>query len=137
MACIRAMEWGSRDYWEARITAYMEGTLDPRFALKPRVLLVACEADAVVGMVAGHLTKRHGCQGELEWINVVPGLRGTGVASKLIRLLAAWFAERDALRVCVDVKPDNLVARRFYTRHGAEPLNPHWLVWTDIRAALA
>jgi hypothetical protein len=36
--------------------------------------------------------------------------------------------------VCVDVEPENRVARAFYSRHGAVPLNPHWLVWDDIRS---
>jgi ribosomal protein S18 acetylase RimI-like enzyme len=69
----------------------------------------------------------------LEWINVIPERRGAGVASELLRLLAGWFVEQKAFRVCVDVEPSNTVARAFYTRHGAETLNPHWLVWNDIR----
>jgi hypothetical protein len=37
-----------------------------------------------------------------------------------------------AKRICVDVDPANAVARRFYTRNGAEHLNEHWMVWNDI-----
>jgi len=83
--------------------------------------------------VAGHLTRRHGCDGELQWINVIPERRGSGIASELLRLLAGWFVEQKAFRICVNVDPSNAVARAFYIRHGAEKLNDHWLVWNDIR----
>lgn len=70
----------------------------------------------MVGLVAGHLTRRHACDGELEWINVIPERRGGGIASALLRKLAAWFAEQKASRICVDVEPSNFAARRFYKR---------------------
>ena len=136
MARIRAVEWETEEYWRRRIARYLKGELHPRQALKPRISYVALQDDDVVGFIAGHLTERYQCDGELEWINVVPERRGSAVASELLRRLAEWFAEKKALRVCVDVEPDNLAARRFYTRYGARPLNPHWLVWEDIRAVL-
>jgi ribosomal protein S18 acetylase RimI-like enzyme len=90
----------------------------------------------VVGFIAGHLTLRHGCAGELEWINVAAERRGSGIAPELLRQLAGWFVEQKAFRICVDVEPSNAVARAFYMRHGAETLNPHWLVWSDISRVL-
>ncbi|MGH8003463.1 MAG: GNAT family N-acetyltransferase [Limisphaerales bacterium] len=102
----------------------------------PRALYVAVEEGSVVGFVAGHLARRFECDGELQWINVIPERRGSGVALELLRRLAEWFVEEKALRICVDVDPENLAARRFYTRHGAENLNEHWLVWNDINVVL-
>lgn len=136
MARLRAITWGTEDYWTTRITAYMDRELHPQKALKPRVLYVAVENNSLVGMIAGHLTRRFECAGELEWIDVVPEQRGTGIASELLRHLAKWFVEQEALRVCVDVDPDNASAQKFYRRHGAEDLRPHWLVWPDIGVAL-
>jgi ribosomal protein S18 acetylase RimI-like enzyme len=136
MARIRAMSWGTEDYWRTRITAYMAYELHPQHALMPRVGYVALEGEAPVGLIAGHLTTRHACDGELEWIDVIPEKRGSGVASELLRHLAEWFVEQKARRICVDVEPANTTGRRFYTRHGAEELNPHWLVWNDISAVL-
>jgi len=136
MARIRAREWGSFDYWTNRITGYLAGEVNPQRALPPRIGYVAEEQGSVVGFIAGHLTQRHGCDGELEWINVVPERRGAGIASQLLRRLAGWFVEQKAVRICVDVEPSNAVARAFYTRHGAETLNPHWLVWNDIGIVL-
>lgn len=140
LARIRASVWGSVPYWEHRVFQYLGAALSPQQALASRICYVAVDQaagqDSVVGFVAGHLTRRHGCDGELEWINVIPEQRGKSVASELLRLLAGWFVEQNAFRVCVDVEPSNAVARAFYRRHGAEDLHPHWLVWNDVRAIL-
>lgn len=136
MARIRAAEWETEEYWQRRISAYLRGELHPRDALRPRISYVCCDQDSLVGFIAGHLTRRHSCQGEVEWINVVPACRGNGIASELLRRLAAWFVEQKATRVCVDVEPSNSIARRFYAGHGAEDLKPHWMVWDDIKLVL-
>lgn len=134
MARIRETDWGTEEYWIRRISEYMDCELHPQKALMPRVLYVALAGDSMVGFIAGHLTRRFGCDGELEWINVVPEHRGTGVSAELLRLLAAWFAGQNAARICVD--PGNPAARRFYARHGAGELNQHWMVWDDIKVVL-
>jgi GNAT superfamily N-acetyltransferase len=104
--------------------------------LAPRVIYVAVLREKVVGFIAGHLTRRWGCDGELEWINVDSGYRGTGISSALFRLLVDWFVVQKALYVCVNCAGDNMIAQRFYRRHGAEVLNEHWLVWKDIGEAI-
>jgi len=136
MARIRAAEWETEAYWNARMRGYMEGTHHPQRALAPRVVYVASEGEKIVGLIAGHLTRRHGCDGELEWIDVVAERRGRGIASDLIRILARWFVEQKARRVCVNVSQGNVVAQRLYRRHGAEFLNEYWRVWEDISVAL-
>ena len=136
MAAIRAVEWGTEEYWRMRIRGYMRCELHPQQALRSRIIYVALQNSLIVGFIAGHLTKRYECDGELEWINTIAQQRQVGVASALLRLLAAWFIEQNAVRVCVDVDPDNPVARNFYMKHGAIELNKHWLVWIDIKQVL-
>ena len=136
IARIRAADWETEEYWQARISSYLAGEHHPREALAPRVIYVAAEADSLAGFIAGHLTRRYKCDGELQWIDVIPENRRTGVASQLLRNLASWFVEQKAFRICVDVKPENTVARRFYKSHGAEELNKHWLVWSNINAVI-
>lgn len=136
MARIRAAEWETEAYWNVRISRYLDCELHPQQALTPRVIYVASEGDSLLGLIAGHLTRRFGCDGELEWINVIPERRGSKIASELLRLLAAWFVEQKASRICVDVDPANTTAQRFYRRHGAVNLNAHWLVWNNINAVL-
>jgi len=36
MARLRAEEWGTQDYWETRIAAYLDGELHPQKALRER-----------------------------------------------------------------------------------------------------
>jgi len=132
MAEIRAGDWGTEDYWRERIRQYLAGELHPREALPPRVSFVGVEGDCVVGLIAGHLTRRFGCDGELEWISVRPECRKRGVAAELFGQLRTWFLDHGARYICVDVEPSNHVARRFYASHGAQDLKPHWMVWKDI-----
>jgi GNAT superfamily N-acetyltransferase len=117
-----------------RMTQYLAGEHHPQHALPPRAMWMAAEGESPIGYVAGHLTRRFRCDGELQWIYVVPEHRRTQVASKLLRLLAKWFVEHGARRVCVDVGDDD--ARPFYARHGAVSLNRHWAVWDDIGSVL-
>lgn len=136
LASIRAREWGDQQYWRDRIRGYASGALNPQQALAPRVVYVAVDNSQITGFIAGHLTRRFDCDGELEWLNVVPEKRRGGVARELLLVLASWFAEKGAKRVCVDADPENPTARAFYRKNGAEDLNPHWLVWSDITELL-
>ncbi len=137
MARLRAAGQPSEEAWKLRIASYLAKEHHPRHALRPRVCYVALAGDALAGYIAGHLTRRYHCDGELQWINVVAEQRGTGVAAELLRRLAKWFVKQKARRVCVDVDPANAPARRFYTKYGAHTLNAHWLVWPDIKVAVS
>jgi ribosomal protein S18 acetylase RimI-like enzyme len=136
MAVLRSEHWGNAPDWEHRIASYLSGEQHPRHALLPRVAIIAEQNDEIIGFIAGHLTRRYKCDGELEWINVSEPQRGTGIADELLRNLAEWFVSHNARRICVDVQPRNTIARALYSRHGAEPLNDHWMVWNDIGSLL-
>jgi ribosomal protein S18 acetylase RimI-like enzyme len=138
MAEIRAAEWGTEDYWYDRIMRYLNHDNYPytQTALLPRVVYVGLSNDVLTGFIAGHLTHRLNCDGELEWVNVMAGFRRSGVASELLKLLAEWFVKKGALKICIDVEPANTAAQRFYRRYGAENLNHHWLFWKDISVVL-
>ena len=117
---------------EARVRLYLAGEHHPQHARAPRVAYLAESDGTVVGYVAGHLTARFGCDGELQWMLVEPVRRGGPAASGLLRQLATWFARHDSPRVCVNVASDNGRARGFYRRQGAQELETHWMVWPDI-----
>jgi ribosomal protein S18 acetylase RimI-like enzyme len=136
MAEIRAKYRGTPEYWEDRISGYLNHKRHPQHALMPRVMYVAVEADNIAGFIAGHLTERLGCNGELEWIDTMQQYQRQGIASGLLRLLARWFVDQKSLRVCIDVDPANGPAQLFYRKHGAENLNEHWLFWQDISVVL-
>ncbi|MDQ6886942.1 MAG: GNAT family N-acetyltransferase [Gemmatimonadota bacterium] len=113
---------------------YLAGEHHPQQALPPRVMWMATEGELAVGYIAGHLTRRFGCDGELQWVYVVAAHRRTRIATGLLLLLAEWFLEHEARRVCVDVGDDD--ARPFYRRYGAVNLNRHWMIWNDISVVL-
>jgi len=133
MAAIRALEWGSEAFWTDRISRYLTGQHSPQQALSARAAFVAIDGSSLVGFVAGHKTRRLGCDGELQWINVAKERRGLGVASQLMTKIGMWFVAQDARRICVNVDPANLTARRLYTKHGAQILNNQWMIWEDAR----
>lgn len=114
-----------------RMAAYLAGTHHPREALAPREMWIAEAEGEPVGYAAGHLSRRLGCDGELQWIYVAAGHRRRGIGRELLRRMATWFASHGAHRICVD--PGDPQARLFYRRTGAAGLDRHWMVWTDIR----
>lgn len=126
-------EWGPAD---PRTGAYLDGKHHPQKALLPRVAFIALDGNAVVGYIAGHLTERYACEGELQYLWVAIAHRGCSIATHLLHLLAKWFNHQGATRVCVDVLPENVVARSFYKRHRALDLNTHWLVWDDFAKSM-
>jgi len=130
---LRGNDLNERTFWENRIAGYLRGEHNPQKALKERVIFLAEDNGAVVGFVAGHLTRRYDCDAELQWIDVLPPYRRNAIASQMLRLLAEWFTKMNAVRVCVDVSPENVAGQGFYRKHRAQDLNRHWLVWPDIR----
>ena len=117
---------------DPRMARYLDGEHHPQKALAPRVAYVATAGDSVVGYIGGHATKRYDCDGELQYLYVVPGHRRSGIASAMLRMLARWFEARGIARVCVAVDEDNASARRFLAHHGAVHLDLAFLVWPEI-----
>lgn len=114
---------------------YLAGEHHPQYARAPRAAFVAEAAGETLGFVAGHLTARFECDGELQRMLVAPAWRGGPVSAVLLRSLAHWFAVQGANRICVNVAPESARARRFYGRHGAIDLSEFWMVWPDVRVA--
>jgi ribosomal protein S18 acetylase RimI-like enzyme len=136
MAKIRAKNSGTEEYWNNRITGYLSCQHNPQQALSSRIIYIASDNERIVGFIAGHLTLRFHCDGELEWIDTISEYRRNGIATELLRLLSAWFVDNMALRICVNADPSNLIARQFYKKFGAEDLNEHWLFWRSIKKIL-
>jgi ribosomal protein S18 acetylase RimI-like enzyme len=133
LATMRARVWQTEDFWTARIGNYLRGAHSPQHAQAARSMWVALHDNVVVGFVAGHLTSRFGCHGELQWINVHPQHRRKGIADRLTVTMLDWFHSRNAFRVCVNVEPGNSAARSLYAKHGAVSVNEYWMLWTDLR----
>ena|SRR5262245_42425977 len=117
---------------DPRMAAYFDGKHHPQEALLARVGYVALVRESVVGYIAGHLTTRHGYAGEVQYLFVAPEFRRRRVATALLGLLADWFGNAGALKVCVCVDSDSPSARPFYESTGASPFRRFWCGWDDI-----
>ena len=87
-----------------------------------------------------HLTTRHKCAGEVQYLFVNPSVRRIGIATGLLRLMASWFLEQDARRVRVCLDEDSPSARPFYEAAQAVQLSEtrrFWYVWSDIGEVLS
>ncbi|HVG28018.1 MAG TPA: GNAT family N-acetyltransferase [Acidobacteriaceae bacterium] len=124
---LRAEYQGHPLEWEPRIAAYMIGQLTPAFGLEPRAVFVAVQDNEVVGFIAGHLSRRFNCQGEIYWLNVQADRRGLRIADRLLAALVAWFAGHNARSLCIEVPPSNDSARKLLARHNAHPHDALWL----------
>jgi GNAT superfamily N-acetyltransferase len=131
MAEIRVRRWGTHEFWMNRIGPYLKCEYFPQQALSARAVFVAETDGVVVGLAAGHQTRRFGCDGELEWMDVMEERRRHGIAAQLLARIGSWFVEQGLHRICVDVDPANTPARKFYAKHGAVPLNEHWMIWEE------
>lgn len=112
--------------------AYLHGDYSPSYALACRRVLIATIDDQFAGYISGQLTTRFGCDGELQWLNVAEPFQRQGVADTLIKELLTWFKAEGAKTICVNVAPENLIARKVYAKHGAVQLNEHWLIWREV-----
>lgn len=119
---------------DERMVAYLESRHHPQQALVPRAAFVAEDSGMVVGYIAGHLTRRFECEGEIQYLYVAPMYRGRDVARRLLAMQAHWFLQHRAHKIGVNVEPENSRAVAFYKRQGAIALRPFWLIWHDIRA---
>ena len=134
IAKIRAVYSGNAEYWTDRIVNYFRGQLNPQKALPQRVIYVASHNSSIVAFIAGHLSTRYDCEGELQWIDTLENYRRKGIATSLLKILGKWFIENNAYKICVD--PGSPNARLFYQNNGATNLNDHWMFWNDIRNVL-
>ena len=121
---------------DPRMAAYLDGRHHPQQALPPRVGYVAVVNGGVVGYVAGHRTRRLGCDGEVQYLYVVPPHRRRGVGTGLLRSLAGWFRDQGIAKVCVNANLDSPPAVPFYLSRGATPIDAHWYVWPDVGVLL-
>ncbi len=118
-----------------RMAAYFNGSHHPQQARAPRLGYLALVDDAVIGYIAGHQTTRHGCAAEVQYLYVAPEYRRRGVATSLLRLMADWFADAGALKVCVCVDENSPAAIPFYQSTGAVAFKRLWYRWDDISVA--
>jgi GNAT superfamily N-acetyltransferase len=104
----------------------------PAGAKHQRQVLMATVGGSAVGYIAGHLSSRHGMDAEIQSFYVLLEHQRKGFGSTLLSAFSVWVTEMSLFRVCVGIASENPY-RAFYTKHGAQYLNEHWMYWSDIR----
>jgi GNAT superfamily N-acetyltransferase len=84
-----------------------------------RVIVVACDGDAWVGMVV--CREREARRTWLTALWVDPAARGTGLGARLIDAVAEWSRERGAIALELSVTTNNEAAAELYARTGFVP----------------
>jgi GNAT superfamily N-acetyltransferase len=113
-----------------RWRTYFRGGSPPT-SLKERVVFKAVAGQAIVGFLAGHLTRRFGKDAELELLYVLKSHQRHGIGTALLDGFREWLTAHGARSLCVDIAPGNPY-QAFYLKHGGVHLNPHWIVWDDV-----
>ena len=126
------------DGWERELASH----LAQERATDGGLTLLAWQGAEPVGlaMVAGHedsplfRTRRWP---ELTALYVAPGVRGAGVADRLLEAGLAWAAARGHAEVRLYVTATNARARRFYGRSGFRPIQEIWTADLGSASAVA
>ncbi|HXY19374.1 MAG TPA: GNAT family N-acetyltransferase [Gemmatimonadales bacterium] len=120
-------------FWTERWRRYIERGSAAQHARGDGWAFVAEADDGPVGFAAYHHTARHGCDAELESIYVLREAQGRGVGTALLWRIGERLVGEGSRSLCVGYDPRNPY-KRFYLKHGAVEINPHWAAWRDLGA---
>ena len=122
---------GNVEFWTARWQRYITEGATAQESLGGSFTFVAEQAGRPIGFAAFHFTRRHGVEAELQSIYVLPAAHGHGVGTRLLQTVAAELLRHDRRSMCVGYDPANPF-KRFYFKHGAVEIDPHWAKWEDV-----
>ncbi|EEX92286.1 putative acetyltransferase [Vibrio orientalis CIP 102891 = ATCC 33934] len=96
------------------------------------IVLVACEAESVVGFISGHFCELVSTvsqpvqMGSIDELYVKPASRGNGIAKRLCGELESRFEEYGVKQIFVEVWEFNQLAIEFYNHSGFNH-HIHWM----------
>jgi GNAT superfamily N-acetyltransferase len=118
-------------FWTNRWNDYLTHGSSAQNSLGDGFVLLAEFDSRPVAFAAYHHTTRHDTNAELQAIFVLPGAQRCGIGSELLRVIAGRLRDDGSASLCVGYEPRNPY-KRFYLKHGAVEINPHWAVWRDL-----
>ena len=120
-------------FWTDRWRRYLTEGSRAQMSHGDGFALLAKLSGKPVAFAAWHHTTRHGTDAELESIYVLRSAQGAGVGTALLRAVATRLLADGSQSLCVGYDPRNPY-KRFYFKHGAVELNPHWAMWQPLDA---
>jgi GNAT superfamily N-acetyltransferase len=118
-------------FWTDRWRGYLTQGSSAQMSRGDGFALLAEIGDRPVGFAAYHHTSRHGADAELQAIFVRTEAQGQGVGTELLRLIGGRLHAEGSRTMCVGYDPRNPYSR-FYRKHGAVEISPHWALWRDV-----
>lgn len=119
------------DFWHDRWWRYVAEGSTAQKSLGDGFAILALRSEHVCGFAAYHHTRRWDCDAELESIYVRLKHQGHGIGTMLLQEIVMRLRAEGSRSLCVGYAPDNPY-KRFYFKHGAIELNPHWGVWRSL-----
>jgi len=123
-------------FWRERWRRYIVKGSSARYARGDGWAVLAELDSRPVGFAAYHHTVRHGADAELQAMYVLHEMQGRGVGSQLLLQITRRLVADGSRTMCVGYDPRNPY-KRFYARHGAVEIDPHWSIWRDLRRLAA
>ncbi|HYK82462.1 MAG TPA: GNAT family N-acetyltransferase [Gemmatimonadales bacterium] len=118
-------------FWTDRWRRYLTEGSRAQMARGDGFAFLAEVNGRLAGFAAYHHTTRHDTDAELESIYVLKDAQGRGVGTALLRLIGSRVFADGSRAMCVGYNPRNPY-KRFYWKHGAVEIDPHWAVWRDL-----
>jgi GNAT superfamily N-acetyltransferase len=121
------------DFWHDRWLRYIKHGSSAQHALGDGFAILAQTGGEVIGFAAYHHTRRWNCDAELQSIYVLRCHQCRGAGTTLLGEVIRRLHTDGSRSLCVGYSPDNPY-KRFYFKHGAIEINPHWAVWRPLPA---
>jgi GNAT superfamily N-acetyltransferase len=122
------------DFWHDRWRLYLAEGARAQQSLGDGFAILARSEGRLAGFAAYHHTRRWDCDAELESIYVLLSHQGRGIGTRLLREIVRRLQADGSRSLCVGYSPRNPY-KRFYSKHGAVEINPHWAAWRSLPPA--
>lgn len=118
-------------FWHDRWYGYLNEGSRAQYALGDGFGILAESGAELIGFAAYHHTRRWRCDAELQSMYVLRHQQGRGAGTALLHEVVRRLREDGSSSLCVGYDPANPY-KRFYVKHGAVEINPHWAVWREL-----
>lgn len=119
------------EFWLNRWRNYIRHGSRAQQAKGDGFALLATIDRQAAGFAAYHHTRRWDTDAELEAIYVLPDFQGRGIGTGLFAGVIRRLRDDGSYSLCVGYAADNPY-KRFYAKHGAIEINPHWAAWRPL-----
>jgi GNAT superfamily N-acetyltransferase len=123
-------------FWTDRWRSYLVEGSRAQLSCGDGFVVFAEIGSSPLGFAAYHHTTRHGTDAELQSIYILKDAQGRGLGTALLRVVSGRLYADGSRSMCVGYDYRNPY-QRFYLKHGAVAINPHWAVWRDLGALAA